>query len=232
MVKGFFIGKTEIKKMVMTHDKALTGYVKKQTLILAVLLCLCIGFFGGTLYSSFKLAPKNLFKEQGKTTMQKAEPEEHKDISMELSAKIAEIQHYLKDNPGDAEAWTNLGNLFYDSDQAQNAIDAYEKSLAIEPGRPGVITDLGTMYRRNNEPKKAIETFDKAIAVDPSFETARFNKGVVMLHDLNDLEGCIKEWEALVEVNPMAMAPNGDSVDALIQKMKSRKPSSGKENTP
>ena len=218
----------------MTNDKekALTGHVRKQTLVFAVLLCLCIGFFGGTLYSSFKLAPKNLFKEQGKTTVQKGDPEEHKDLSMELSAKIAKIQQFLKDNPDDAEAWTNLGNLFYDSDQPQNAVDAYEKSLAIEPERVGVITDLGTMYRRNNEPKKAIETFDKAIAIDPSFETARFNKGVVLLHDLNDLEGCIKEWEALVEVNPMAMAPNGDSVDALIQKMKSRKPSSGKENTP
>ncbi len=218
--------------MTLDKEKALTGYIKKQTLVYAVLLCLCIGFFGVTLYSSFKLAPKNLFKEKGKTAVQKGEPAEHKDLSMELSAKIAEIQQYLKDNPDDSEAWTNLGNLFYDSDQAQNAIDAYEKSLSIEPGRTGVITDLGTMYRRNNEPKKAIETFDKAIAMDPSFETARFNKGVVLLHDLNDLEGCIKEWEALVEMNPMAMAPNGDSVDAIIQKLKSRKPVTGKENTP
>lgn len=218
----------------MTHDKekAPTGYIKKQTLIYAVLLCLGIGFFGGTLYSSFKLVPANPVKGSGKMAAQKEDPHDHTDLSMELSAKIAELEQYLKKNPDDAEAWTNLGNLFYDSDQAQNAIDAYEKSLVLEPGRTGVITDLGTMYRRNNEPQKAIETFDKAIAIDPSFETARFNKGVVLLHDLNDLEGGIKEWEALVEKNPMAMAPNGESVDAIIQRLKGRKPAPGKENTP
>jgi len=208
------------------------GYVKKQTLIVAIVLCLAIGFVGGTLYSSFKLAPRNPARDQGKASVQKEEPHEHPDISMELSAKISEIQQFLKDHPDDAEAWTKVGNLFYDSDQAQNAIEAYEKALSIEPGRIGVITDLGTMYRRNNQPQKAIESFDKAIAIDPSFETARFNKGVVLLHDLNDLEGCIKEWEAIIEINPMAMAPNGDSVDALVQKMKTRKPLSNKENTP
>jgi tetratricopeptide (TPR) repeat protein len=208
------------------------GYVKKQTLIVAIVSCLAIGFVGGTLYSSFKLAPGNSVKEKGKALVQKAESDEHPDLSMELSVKISEIQEYLKTHPDDAEAWTKVGNLFYDSDQAQNAIDAYEKSLAIEPGRIGVITDLGTMYRRNNQPQKAIESFDKAIAIDPSFETARFNKGVVLLHDLNDLEGCIKEWEAIIEINPMAMAPNGDSVDALVQRMKTRKPASDKENTP
>ncbi len=218
--------------MASGKETAPVGYIKKQTLVYGVIISLCIGFFGGTLYSSFKLAPGNPVKGMGKTDMQKEDPHEHPDVSMQLSAKIAELEQYLKKNPDDAEAWTNLGNLFYDSDQAQNAIDAYEKSLAIEPERPGVMTDLGTMYRRNNEPQKAVEAFDKAIAADPAFETARFNKGVVLLHDLNDFDGCIKEWEALVEMNPMAMAPNGDSVDAVIQKLKSRKPGSGKENTP
>lgn len=208
------------------------GYIKKQTLIFAVLISLCIGFFGGTLYSSFKLAPENSVKGQGKTAGQKGDPHGHPDLSMELSAKIAELEQYLKNDPEDGAAWTKLGDLFYDSDQPQNAIDAYEKSLVIEPERAGVITDLGTMYRRNNEPEKAIEAFDKAIAVDPSFETARFNKGVVLLHDLNDLEGCIKEWEVLVGMNPMAVAPNGDSVDSIIQKLKNRKPGTAKENTP
>jgi len=218
--------------MANAKDMNPEGYVKKQTLIVAILSCLAIGFVVGALYSSFKLAPGTSVKEQGKTMVQKPGADEHSDLSMELSVKISEAQQFLKDHPDDAEAWANLGNLFYDSDQAQNAIDAYERSLSIEPGRTGVITDLGTMYRRNNQPQKAIEAFDKAIALDPSFETARFNKGVVLLHDLNDLEGCIKEWEAILQINPMAMAPNGDSVDVLVQRMKTRKPASDKENTP
>lgn len=79
------------------------------------------------------------------------------------------------------------------------------------------------MCRRNNQPQKAIEVFDKVISIDPSFETARFNKGVVLLHDLNDVAGGIKAWEGLVEQNPLAMASNGESVDALVQRMKNQR---------
>jgi len=42
------------------------------------------------------------------------------------------------------------------------------------------------------------------------------------LHDLNDIAGGIKAWEAIVEQNPMAMAPSGESVDALVQRMKNQ----------
>lgn len=216
----------------MTNETFPAGYIKKQTLITAIIISLLIGFFGGTLYSSFKLSPAGSGKGPSNMAAQKDDGHNHPDLSMELSKKIAEFEEHLKKSPDDAEAWTKLGDLYYDSDQAQNAIGAYEKSLDLAPGRVGVMTDLGTMYRRNNQPQKAIEMFDKAIATDPGFETARFNKGVVLLHDLNDIDGCIKEWEALVAINPMAIAPNGDSVDAIIQKMKSRKGSSDKETPP
>jgi len=29
------------------------------------------------------------------------------------------------------------------------------------------------------------------------------------MHDLNDLPGALKAWEALVEINPVAQAPGG-----------------------
>jgi len=196
--------------------------IKKQTLVTAVLVSLFIGFIGGTVYSSFKLATD---KQAVKQMQQQMPPQGDaaKDNSIEFSAKILQLEQYLEKNPKDAEAWAQLGHLFFDSNQSKNAIEAYEKSLAIVPDNTGVITDLGVMYRRSNQPEKAIETFDKAIAIDPAFETARFNKGVVLLHDLNDVEGGIKAWEELVEQNPLAMAPNGESVDSLVQKMKKQK---------
>jgi len=207
------------------------NFIKKQTLVTAVLVSLCIGFIGGTVYSSFKLAAdKQALQQksqqmppQGNVTPGNNPMGEQQDNSIEFSAKILQLEQYLEKNPKDAEAWAQIGHLFFDSNQSKNAIEAYEKSLAIEPNNIGVITDMGVMYRRIDQPQKAIETFDKAISIDPSFETARFNKGIVLLHDLNDVEGGIKAWEELVAQNPMAMAPNGESVDALVQRMKKQK---------
>jgi cytochrome c-type biogenesis protein CcmH/NrfG len=41
-----------------------------------------------------------------------------------------------------------------------------------------------------------------------------------MLHDLNDFDGAIQAWEGLLEVNPIAMAPNGVSIDQMVTQLK------------
>ncbi len=44
--------------------------------------------------------------------------------------------------------------------------------------------------------------------------------GIVLLHDLNDPEGTIQTWEGLLQINPLAMAPNGRSVSELVEQLK------------
>jgi tetratricopeptide (TPR) repeat protein len=90
----------------------------------------------------------------------------------------------------------------------------------LAPNDANVWTDMGVMYRRSGQPQEAIKAFDKAVEVDPKHETSRFNKGIVLMHDLNDTPGAIKAWEGLVQVNPVAVAPNGQSVDQMVMSMK------------
>jgi cytochrome c-type biogenesis protein CcmH/NrfG len=131
-----------------------------------------------------------------------------------------ELEGETLKNPQQADGWTQLGNAYYDNDQYQQAIFAYEKSLSIEPENTNVITDLGTMYRRNKEPEKAVEMFNRTIALDPKHEIARMNKGIVLLHDLNDEQGAVQAWEDLLEINPIAVFGNGQSVDEVVQHYK------------
>jgi tetratricopeptide (TPR) repeat protein len=79
---------------------------------------------------------------------------------------------------------------------------------------------MGVMYRRNGNPQEAINAFDKAVEADPKHEVSRMNKGIVLLHDLKDADGAIEAWEGLLEINPVAMAPTGRSVDEMVQQMK------------
>jgi cytochrome c-type biogenesis protein CcmH/NrfG len=128
----------------------------------------------------------------------------------------AEVQR----NPNNTTAWIQLGHVYFDTDQYANAIGAYEKALEQNPDNADILTDLGVMYRRNGQPRKAIEKFDAAIAVDSKHETARFNKGIVLMHDLEDREGAIRTWEKLLEINPLAMAGKDQSVDQLLKHYK------------
>ena len=179
--------------------------VNKTTLYGVALLCLAAGFLGGVVFS--------IYKSSGPPAAVQAPVQtEVGDRSRELEALTKETAQ----NPANVTAWIELGNLYFDTGQFDKAIWAYQKSLDIDSKNANVWTDMGVMYRRSNRPQEAIKAFDKAIQVDPKHEIARFNKGIVLLHDLDDPESGIKAWEDLLTVNPLAMAPNGKSVDELV----------------
>ncbi|MCG8565797.1 MAG: tetratricopeptide repeat protein [Desulfobacterales bacterium] len=194
--------------------------VTRQTLFLCIAVALTIGFIGGAAFTSFKLAAPSapgpgMPPQAGKKQMPPAP-----DNSAQIAARILKIEQFLKENPNDADAWANLGNQFFDSNRFADAIEAYEKSLSLKPDNAHVLTDLGVMYRRNENPQKAVEMFDKAIGVDPSLGTPRFNKGVVLMHDLENMAGAIKAWEELVTINPMAQTPGGELVAEVLERLK------------
>lgn len=204
--------------------QTLRGYVKTSNMYLIVLLTLSLGFLGGVLFSSYRMAsvaplPQATQAPQG---MPGNAPPANMPLTKDQSETLAALVAATKATPDNVQAWTQLGHLYFDSGQHDKAIAAYEKSLALDPDRPDVWTDMGVMYRRSGNPKKAIESFDRALSVNNGHEVALFNKGVVLMHDLDDQEGAIKSWETLVKINPNAKAPNGQLIQNMVTELKSR----------
>ena len=138
-------------------------------------------------------------------------------------AKVAEIDVRAIERADDLAAWIELGNLAFDTHQPNKAAPAYEAALKLDPRNPDVWTDLGIMYRDLGRFRDAVAAFDKAVALDPGHDNARFNKGVVLLHDLKDRDGALEAWEGLVRVNPLAQTPDGRPlVDVIAETRKAR----------
>jgi len=219
----------------MNQELKKENTITRQAFYISLLISLTLGFLMGTAYTSFKLADS---KQPGirqmppamKGNTPKGMPATEKgaggdqktDLATMADPHVKELQAFLKENPDNAQAWIKLGNAFFDLDRFGDAINAYEKSLSIEPNHPHVLTDLGVMYRRNNEPEKALKAFSNAIAAQPDFEIAWFNKGVVYMHDLNDIPKAIEAWEQLVKVNPTARTSGGTLVSELIEKLRTQ----------
>ena len=182
-----------------------SAYVTKQTLMTSVVLALMVGFFGGLVFGIYKTS-------SGLPTAQTGSGTEDEGRARMLEALMAKVRQ----NPDDVASWIQLGHVNFDRNAVPEAIEAYEKALALAPNNAEVRTDLGIMYRRANRPEDAVREFDRAIAIKPQLENPYFNKGIVLLHDLDDRDGAIRAWDALLEINPLAMAPNGQSVDELI----------------
>lgn len=191
------------------------GCVRKETLWTAVMLSLAAGFLIGVVFTIFKSGPTGgMPPGMPGPPAQSGAPSG--GLSDQQAARLFELERQAEARPDDPELWAQIGHLYFDGGNPAKAIAAYEKSLAIRPGNADVLTDLGVMYRRDGNPEKAVAVFDKAIAADPSHQVSRFNKGIVLIHDMKDIPGGLAAWEALLEIDPTAMAPNGQSVDELV----------------
>jgi cytochrome c-type biogenesis protein CcmH/NrfG len=210
-----------IKKIMATIEKM----VKKETLLIAVAISLLLGFLGGTVFTTYKLHPTktaashpdNSHEPQGIT------------LDNEQSKAITAFETEVKKNNSNGEAWHQLANLYYDTNQFKKAITAYTRAIDLVPANADILTDLGVMYRLDKQPDKAVESFDKAIAINPQHEPARLNKGVVLLYDFGRVPEALQTWQELLDVNPKAMTANGQSVRDLIADVKKEIEKSGKQ---
>lgn len=185
-----------------------TGYVKKQTLTLAVVAALIIGFLGGVVYSVYR-----------SPTGEGPAPAANQQQQQHAAETIVALEKATRDNPANGQTWVELGHAYFDTGQAKQAIAAYRKALELEPGNANVMTDLGVMYHQDNQHQQAIDLFDQVLKLDPKHEQARFNKGVVLLVGFNDSKRALAEWRTLVGYHPLAAAPSGKPVADLIEQM-------------
>ncbi|RJQ75019.1 MAG: tetratricopeptide repeat protein [Desulfobacteraceae bacterium] len=193
------------------ESKVLKGYVKTENMIFLLVAALALGFIGGVVFSAYRLG--------GTPVPETAAPGAQTSVNPQQKEMFAALLQRTEANPKDVDAWTQLGHLYFDTDQPAKAIEAYETSLTLAPDRPDVWTDLGVMYRRKGEPQQAIEKFDRALSLQPDHQIALFNKGIVMMHDLKDPKGALDAWQKLLAINPNAQTPAGEPLKNIIEQL-------------
>ncbi len=139
----------------------------------------------------------------------------------DYQARIAEAEKIVAADPKNYQVWLQLGNDYFDTDQAQKAVNAYGKALELEPSNPNVpnvLTDQGVMYRKMGLYDKAIANFERAIKVDPKHLQSLYNLGVVYANDLKQNAKAIEVWERYVKMDPLS--PQGQQIKAMIDQLK------------
>jgi cytochrome c-type biogenesis protein CcmH/NrfG len=190
--------------------KKLDGYVKSENVIWFVAVSLLVGFVCGVAFGIYKSG----------TMANPAQSSPSVGMNAEQQEAIDTLKAQVSKSPNDKDSWIQLGHSYFDANLPDQAIVAYNKALALDPQNADVWTDLGVMYRRSGNPRKAVECFDRAMQIDPRHQISRFNKGIVLLHDLNDATGALKSWEALLAINPDAKTPGGQPLQQLVDQIK------------
>jgi cytochrome c-type biogenesis protein CcmH/NrfG len=188
-----------------------------NTALTIALVCLIVGFLGGVTYSALKDAGGSTAPQaRAGTPPASTAP----TMTPQQSQRILALEKEVAANPGNQNAWIELGNLYFDSGNHQGAIRSYLEYLKLDPDNPNVLTDLGVMYRRSGQPQEALASFEKAMAADPAHQQSRFNKGVVLMQDMGRAEEAIRIWEELAELNPDFQMPSGQRLKDVVEEMK------------
>ena len=191
-------------------EKNKSGYVKSENVVWFVVASLLIGFVSGVAFG--------IYKSGSIATPNPSDPPAAMDEQRQQA--IETLKAKIEKDPEDVQAWIQLGHQYFDTGLTSDAITAYEKALSMQPSNADVWTDLGVMYRRNGQPEKAIDAFDRAINIDSTHEISRFNKGIVLFHDLKDQSGALAAWESVLALNPNATSPSGQKLKDLVDRIK------------
>lgn len=200
--------------------------MKKETVIFMVAIALLVGFAIGATVGILYMIKRGEKGFERVATGQKPPmappgapaPTTPGRDSIEVASQIQTLEEIVKKDPKNLSAWVELGNLYFDTNQPKEAIEAYSQYLAIKPENPDVRTDMGIMYRSLGNFDRAVEEFKKAAQSDPKHAYSRYNTGIVLLHDKEDIKGAIKAWEDYLRVEPKG--EKADRVRAQMENLK------------
>jgi len=110
---------------------------------------------------------------------QKTEKTSSKSVNSETPTSIFdEVKIKLQKDPNDSEALYHLADLYDRDAKYIEAIDTYQKVLALKPNDGYIYFKIGTAYDRLNKPADAVTAFNKATKFLPNHAVLYNNLGV------------------------------------------------------
>jgi cytochrome c-type biogenesis protein CcmH/NrfG len=195
-----------------------TNWTSTQAYVLAA-FCLLLGVALGYLFRG-SASPASA-QASAPATEQVTAPAQQQPTA-EMQAAVAQaaapLLQAVNQNPNDYDSLVKLGNVYYDGQQFQDAIQYYERAVAIHPENVDVRTDMGTAYWYTGNADKAIAAMETSLKYRPGHPQSLFNLGWVRWQGKSDPQGAVAAWEQLLKANPDY--PQRQQVEQYIAKAK------------
>jgi len=113
----------------------------------------------------------------------------------------------------------NLAIALLRQGKAAEAIEQFERALAIQPAFPEAYRELGNAQCMNNEPLSAVSSYNKSAELDPGSVTTFFNLGNTYL-DLNRLDDAAECFQQALALQPDFVDAHSKLATVLIHQYK------------
>ncbi len=111
--------------------------------------------------------------------------------------RIEELQGAVDRDPENPQLLTALGNAWFDREDWDRAIAAYEKARRKAPENAGLLSDLGAAYRNRGKLSRAVSLFERARKSDPDHWQSLLNLVLVHAYDRKDPAAAQRAFDEL-----------------------------------
>jgi len=112
-----------------------------------------------------------------------------------------ELRLYVRDNPRDADAWSNLGNALSALGRNDEALQAFQRAVADDPGNGLSQRNLALQYLQQSDFPKAVAHAREAVRLTPSDFAAHNLLGLSLIGDQR-VDEAIAEFRASLALQP------------------------------
>jgi len=122
-----------------------------------------------------------------------------------IEEMVDSLSARLQQQPDDLDGWKMLGRTYMQLRRFPEAVDAFERAMAIEGSSNGqTMADLGEVILMNDQEAmngRAGQLFESALALEPANPKALFYAGLAAINRGNNELGAAR-WEALLATSP------------------------------
>lgn len=118
---------------------------------------------------------------------------------------LVSINQILKDDPGDFQAWTELGTLNLMQQKPEEAEKAYVQAIEVRPKFFLALMNLGRLRAAQKKYQEAIEPLSLALEIQPTSASINFLLGESYLQLKKGSKAVVYLYEAL-KLDPTGMA--------------------------
>jgi tetratricopeptide (TPR) repeat protein len=107
----------------------------------------------------------------------------------------------LEGSPEDAELHLARGSVLQALRRGEDAIEAWERALSLEPSLFGALDGIGTVHLDNGRPEDAVKFFRKALDIQPDFAAGQYNYALA-LRQLGALDRALEAMDRARVLEP------------------------------
>ncbi|MFH0910373.1 MAG: tetratricopeptide repeat protein [Planctomycetota bacterium] len=115
----------------------------------------------------------------------------------------------------------DLGNLYRQSDQMEQAQQEYYAALQLTPDFPRAHFELGNLYLKQGQWESALERFNRTLELDasPDYDSARLGRAIAQ-HSLGrDLEA----WQDILELERRGYQVNENLKNTVVESLRQQR---------